>query len=252
MDIKDYLSNKDFWDILCFDTLSSTNDEARRLGFDGAKEGTVISAKNQTNGRGSKGRTWLSADGEGLCFSVITRPNIAVDSVPAITLIAGLSVCTAIRRLTGIDALIKWPNDVVVGRRKICGILSESFASGYDLDFAVTGIGINCDTLCFPGELETIATSVIIESGRRINKARLLAEVLNEFEINYRAFVEDGFETVCEKYKALSAVLGKTVKIIGAQSFEAVAVDIGKGGELIVLEGNAERAVYSGEVSLRF
>ena len=235
-----------------FDTVISTNDEARNIGFDGAKEGTVIVAKKQTGGRGSKGRSWMSADGEGIFCSVITRPDIDFAFVPVITLIAGLSVCRALRRVTKADALIKWPNDIVINGKKICGILSESYTTGVGVDFVVTGIGINCDNKKFEGELESIATSVMIETGEKISKAQLLAQVLNEFEKDYSAFIKYGFEALYDDYKALSAVIGKKVRITGKENYDAEVVDIRKSGELVVRVNGKERDVYANEVSLRF
>ncbi|MBE6008544.1 MAG: biotin--[acetyl-CoA-carboxylase] ligase [Lachnospiraceae bacterium] len=238
--------------IVFFDSVVSTNDEAKNMGFDGAREGSVVVALKQTGGRGSKGRSWLSCDGEGIFCSVITRPKIAFSDVPVITLIAGLSVCRALRKVTKTDALIKWPNDIVINGKKICGILSESYTAGEGMDFVVTGIGINCDNEKFEGELETIATSVMIETGEKINKAYLLAEVLNEFEKDYFAFIKYGFEAMYDEYKALSAVIGKNVRINGAESYYAEAVDIKKSGELVVKADGKERTVYANEVSLRF
>lgn len=233
------------------ETTASTNDDAKEAGFEGAKEGYVIAALNQTNSRGSKGRSWSSKDGEGLYFSFITRPHIDFAMIPAITLITGLSVCKAIRKVTGAEVFIKWPNDIVINGKKLCGILSESYFT--EEPFVVTGVGINCDTEKFEDELIDIATSIKLETGENVDKAYLLAEVLNNFEKNYTAFIENGFEAVYDEYKALSAVLGKKVRIITAEgSFEAEAVDIKKSGELVVKVNGEEKCVYAGEVSLRF
>ncbi len=251
--VKKLLSTEAFGrNIIFFDSLTSTNDEAKNMGFDGAEEGTVVVAKKQTGGRGSKGRSWLSSEGEGIFCSVITRPEIDFTSVAVITLIAGLSVCKALRSVTKMDALIKWANDIVINGKKICGILSESYTSGAAVDFVVTGIGINCDNEKFEGELETIATSVIIETGEKINKAYLLTKVLDEFEKDYSAFIKFGFDALYDEYKALSAVIGKKVKIIGKENYEAEAVDIKKSGELVIRVDGKERDIYANEVSLRF
>ena len=238
-------------DIHIFETTTSTNDDAKEMGFDGAKEGTVIVALNQTKGRGSKGRSWETKKGEGLYFSFITRPKIDFTMIPAITLITGLSVCKAIRKVSGAEVFIKWPNDIIINGKKLCGILSESYFT--EEPFVVTGVGINCDTEIFEEELLDIATSIKLETGRNVDKALLLAEVLNNFEKNYTAFIENGFEAVYDEYKALSAVIGKKVKIITADgSFEAEACDIKKSGELLVKVNGEEKCVYAGEVSLRF
>ncbi len=234
-----------------FDLIGSTNDELRSLAYDGAAEGAAVVALNQTTGRGRNGRSWMSADGEGIYFSVLTRPEIEFSKTPVITLISGLSVCKAIRKITGIDALIKWPNDIVVNGKKLCGILSEADAGIDKVNFVVTGIGINCDTKKFPDDLEEIATSVMIEKEEKIDKAKLLAEILLEFEKNYFGYIKDGFGAFFDEYKALSAVIGKPVKIIGKDTFLAEAVDIQKDGGLVVKSNGKEMVVYSGEVSLR-
>lgn len=235
-----------------YKTISSTNDKLKNLAVSGEKEGTVIAALHQSAGRGRRGRTWTSAEGEGVYFSLLTRPELSIGEASVITLVAGLSVCRVLRDLFGIDALIKWPNDIVCGGKKLCGILSETGAEGYDVSYIVTGIGINTDESAFDGELKDIATSVFMETGKKPNKAEILAEVLNRFENDYNNYIANGFGAVKEEYKALSAVLGRRVRILGAREIEGTAEDICDDGALAVRDDSGKiRQVYSGEVSLR-
>lgn len=236
--------------IHCFDTVSSTNDVLRDIAFKGAGEGTVVCAKNQHSGRGRNGRSWLSPNGKGIYMSILFRPDTDLQKVPSLTLLCGLSVCEAIRK-NGVDALIKWPNDVVINGKKLCGILAEAnFCE--KLNFVVVGIGINCDSVEFDEEIKDIATSMSLESGKETDKAKLLGDILSCIDENYDNFKKFGFKGICEKYKALSAVLGKCVNILGKEAYKALALDINEDGSLVVEKNGEKRTVFSGEVSLRF
>lgn len=236
--------------VFVFDTVSSTNDVLKDVAYEGACEGVVICAENQHSGRGRNGRSWLSADGEGIYMSILFRPHIEFEKVPALTLLCGLSVCEAIRK-NGVDALIKWPNDVVINGKKLCGILAEADFSE-KLNFVVVGIGINCDTVEFDDEIKDIATSMYLESGKKIDKEKILGDVLSCIDENYYDFLKLGFKGICEKYKALSAVLGKCVNILGKEVYTALALDINDDGSLVVEKNGERKTVFSGEVSLRF
>lgn len=236
--------------VFVFDTVSSTNDVLKEAAYEGASEGTVICAKGQFKGRGRNGRSWLSAEGEGIYMSILFRPDIDFQKVPALTLLCGLSVCEAVRK-NGVDAFIKWPNDIVVNGKKLCGILAEADFS-QRLNFVVVGIGINCDNIEFDEEIKAIATSMCLESGKKTDREKLLSDILSCIDKNYDEFKKFGFKGICEKYKALSAVLGKYVNILGKEAYTALAVDINEDGSLVVEKNGERKTVFSGEVSLRF
>ena len=232
--------------------IPSTNDKLKTLAATGEKDGTAVVAVTQSAGRGRRGRIWLSAEDKGVYFSLLVRPEIGLADASAITLVAGLSVCRALNDAFGVKALIKWPNDVTCGGKKICGILSEMGAEGYDISYIVIGIGINTDESHFDGELKDIATSVYMETGAKPDKAAVLAEVLNRFEKYYNIYIKDGFEALKAEYKALSTVIGKRVHVLGVNGFDGVAEDVLNDGALVVRDTDGRlRNVYSGEVSLR-
>ena len=147
--------------VILLESTVSTNDECKSLAFEGEKEGTLVIADEQTGGKGRIGRAWSSPRGEGIWMSLILRPDINPYFVSSITLLAGLSVCKALKNF-GIDAGIKWPNDVWIKGKKVCGILTEMNASADGIDFVVVGIGVNVNTSIFPQELEILPARCIL------------------------------------------------------------------------------------------
>jgi BirA family transcriptional regulator, biotin operon repressor / biotin---[acetyl-CoA-carboxylase] ligase len=173
-----------------FPSIGSTNDVAARLAGDGAPEGTTVAAESQTSGRGRLGRTWFSPQGAGLYVSVVFRPDAggrastggdaaAGPGLPAVlTLACGVALAEAIRETTGLQVEIKWPNDLVVARRKLAGILAEASAQGSALDYVILGFGVNILPVAFPPEVASRATSIEGELGRPIDRGLLLANAL--------------------------------------------------------------------------
>ena len=216
-------------------------------------DGTLFVAEIQTAGKGRLGNAWTSPKGSGIWMSLLLKPDIPPARVPEITLVAGLAVCKGLNRFVEkTPAMIKWPNDIVIGGKKICGILTELSAQIEAVEYVVTGIGINVNIESFEGTLSEKATSVFIETGKTQKRAAIVQAVLLEFETLYTQFLNGGFDAVREEYKQNCVTLGKEVVIIKKQeSMQAEAVDIGSYGELIIKKDGKLLPVNSGEVSVR-
>src|SRR6266403_3522744 len=167
-------------EILVFEETASTNDVVEHLAKSGAREGLVVFAESQTRGRGRRGRAWVSPRGKGLWFSVLLRPTSPTSAASRITVAASVAVARAIRQNCGLDARIKWPNDVMVNGKKLGGVLTELRAEADEILLAILGIGIdvNCQREDFPGELASIATSIELETGSAQDRVALATEVL--------------------------------------------------------------------------
>ena len=210
--LKSLLHNKIIGkNLIVLDSVDSTNDYLKKLGNEGCENGTVVIAREQTKGKGRLGRTWQSKKDDGIAFSVLLRPNAAPSEVSAITPLAGLAVCKAIREYTKLDCVIKWPNDIIVGRKKLVGILTEMSAEFDAVEYVITGIGINVDHTSFPEEIAFKATSLLLETGRHIDKNEFLACVLEHLE---NEFVKNNLEltpTALSEYTDLCATVGRSV-----------------------------------------
>lgn len=239
--------------IIFKDTVTSTNDVIKYIAEKGEKEGTVAVSEIQTAGRGRMGRKWESERGDGLWFSILLRPDIDPRKAPMLTLLAGLCVCRAARRVTGLDVSIKWPNDVIINDKKICGILTEMSTEIQKINYIVVGIGINVNTENFPEELSDVATSLKKEAGKDFSRKELLNEVLKDFEMYYNKYVKYGdFSIFTEEYEKMCNTIGRDINVIGRETYPAKAVGINESGELIVEKENGTREiVFSGEVSVR-
>lgn len=239
--------------ILCFDEIDSTNLEVKRQALDDEKHGLVVVAEEQTKGRGRKGRQWVSPKGTGIWMSLMLKPDLSPSSAPMLTLVAGLAVCEAIQGQTGLEAQIKWPNDIVVQKKKICGILTEMNGEIDHLNYIVLGIGVNVNVEGFPKELEDIATSLKIASGKEVSRVQLLQKILERLEHYYRIFERDGdLQNLIEGYKSHCITYNKEVKVLGPlETMEGIVVDITDQGELILETEEGTKKVVSGEVSVR-
>lgn len=238
--------------IFCYDTIDSTNEEAKRQAVCGAENGSLFLAEKQTGGKGRLGRAWTSPAGSGLWFSILLRPGFLPEQTTSLTLLVGLAVCSAIRKKTGCEAEIKWPNDIVIGSKKVCGILTEMAAEMDRVDYVVAGIGINVNVASFPEELQKKATSLSMETGAAVARAELLREVLKELEFFLERQKTDA-AGVAEQYRALCVSLGRRVGFTrGGTPMAGVAVDISPAGELLVLcDGENVIPVFSGEVTVQ-
>ncbi len=240
-------------EILTFGRVGSTNDIAIALARGGADEGTVVIAEEQTRGRGRLRRRWHSPPGSGLWFSVILKPPLAASDSTKVSLSGALGVARALQECYGVRARLKWPNDVVVGTRKICGILTECEFIEDRVSFVVMGIGLNVLSrqADFAEEIRGIATSLKIEAGLdEIARSRVLADVLNHIAHCYVLLCRNGFESIRTDLLAHSVLIGKVVRVAtGRGHVEGVAHDIDESGALIIRRDNGTlERVIAGDV----
>lgn len=238
------------------ETIGSTNTRARDLAMAGIPHGTVVIADEQREGRGRRGRSWVSPKGAGIWMSVVLRPGFKVAWASRITVIAALSVSEAVYEATGSRPMIKWPNDLIMGNKKVCGILTEIRACDADTDFVIAGIGLNVNTHTdqFPSDLARSATSIYQETGIHIDRNRLIADILNSFETLYENLARpDGFAQFRMRYRDLCITLGRRVRVCSAnEEFEGTAMDItGECTLLVKLDDGTVREILSGDVSVR-
>lgn len=242
-------------EILYFDSIDSTNTYAKKMGEENIKDGTVIIADEQTSGRGRLGRQWMSPKGKGIWMTIILKPHIAPSEASKITLAAAYALCTALDKC-GLDVRIKWPNDIVVNGKKLCGILTEMSADMDIIKYIAVGIGLNANLNAhdFDSAIAATATSIKIEAGESISRKIVVSHILNEFERVYDIFIKEGsIESFLEEYKLRSAVMGKEIRVIyRKEELRGKAVDVTEEGHLIIkLEDGSTREILSGEVSIR-
>lgn len=241
-------------EILSYNKVGSTNTIAYELAEKGLKEGAVIIAEEQSGGKGRHGRSWQSPPKAGIYMSCILRPHIAPNEIPEITLVAAVALAKAIREFTGLDAMIKWPNDILIDGRKVCGILTEMKAEQDRIDFIILGIGINVNS--HSADLPKTGTSLRSASLRhfgrneelsRIDLARKILEAIEEY---YFLLKKKGSGPIIEEWKTLSEMLGSRVKVcLPNRTFEGLAHNIDPDGALVVrLDSGILNKVSSGDV----
>ncbi len=219
------------------DTVESTQSVSARLASEGAPEGTVVTARHQTGGRGRRGHRWWDAPGESLLVSIVLRPPIATARVPQLSLVAGLAVTDALEMVAGVSGRIRWPNDVLVGGWKICGILPEAVSAGEGrLGHVLLGIGINVNQTAFPGELEGRATSLRLVTGRGYAPGLLLPALLEALGRRYREWLAGGFARLRDEWRRRSSTIGERVRT--ADGRDGVAVDVAEDGALLIDTGD--------------
>ena len=255
-EIKNFLNTEYIGkNIIYYNSIGSTNSKAKELAENGQEHGTVIISEEQITGRGRLGRNFLSPKYKGIWMSIILRPNIITQNISKITLIGAAAVQKAIMKM-GIKTSIKWPNDIVLNGKKVCGILTEMSGEIDHINYLVMGIGINVNlekediTL----ELKDVATSIKIESGKHMERKLLLANILNIFEELYIDFVKnDNIEETLEICRRNSTLIGKEIQLINRGKVTiAKAIDISDKGELVVENSSGDvEHIVSGEVSIR-
>lgn len=242
-------------EVLCLRETDSTNDELKRRAMAGAPTGLAVTADTQTGGKGRRGRSFQSLAGKGLYLSVLLRPRVPLEQVSQLTAWTAVAVCRAVEEVSGVVPDIKWPNDVLVGGKKLCGILTELGveAETGSLSYVVVGMGTNLSQTeaDFGPELASIATSLAI-LGRRVTRRELAAALLKELDAMNAAFPQ-GRESYLEEYRRRCVTLGKEVKLVEpAGETHALALDVDGDFALRVrLDSGEERTVSSGEVSVR-
>ena len=244
----------------------STNEEIKRRAAKGAPDGLWVVADKQTNGRGRRGRSWESADEGNVYMSLLLRPPFPCESASMVTLVMALSIAKVIREMTGLNAKIKWPNDIVIGGKKAVGILTELAFDESGSYYLICGVGINVNQRSFPADIEETATSLLTECVSKnaqasenpkvmpIDRRQLTEELKERFEAEYTVFCKTAdMSELKASYEALLVNLNTCVRVLDPKGeYEGIALGINNSGELMVrkTDGSVEQ-VYAGEVSVR-
>lgn len=232
----------------------STNTRAKAFGEAGAPHGTLVVAERQNAGKGRRGRGWSSPEDSNIYMSILLRPQFAPALAPMLTLVMAYSAATALHDAAGIQAQIKWPNDLVLNRKKICGILTEMSAQIDYINYVVIGVGINVNQETFPPEIADTATSLRREAGKGFARAELIAAVMKRFEACYEAFCEAGsLRPFVDGYNRMLVNRGRRVRVLEpGNEYDALSHGIDEKGELQVEREDGRReAIFAGEVSVR-
>ncbi len=234
----------------CLAEVDSTNTEAKRMAIAGAPHGSLCVSEMQTAGKGRLGRVWSAPEGKGLWVSVLLRPNLTPEQAPLITLCVALAMTRAVRETAGLDARIKWPNDLVYAGRKLCGILLEISADPDSIEYIVAGAGVNVREGAYPPDIAHKAAS-LEEFGPPPLRRTLLVHYLAALEDVLDRLEREGFRGIAEEYQARSCTLGQQVRVSGAVEMTGMARAIDETGALLVESDGAVHRVLSGDVSVR-
>lgn len=232
----------------------STNNQAKRLAEEGTVHGTLVVAEQQSAGKGRRGRSWSSPPGTGIFMSLVLKPELKPECASMVTLVAALSVSRALEEVTGLKPMIKWPNDLVLNKKKVTGILTEMSAEPGKIQYIVVGIGINVNMTEFPAELKDMATSLRLEAGRQISREELTAAFLKCFEEDFEQYEKTSdLSLLLEEYNKRLINRGNEVRILdpaGEYSGKALGINE-KGGLMVERENRHIEVITSGEVSVR-
>lgn len=246
------------WDkehIYTYDQVDSTNILAKKMAAEGKPEGTFVIAEEQTKGKGRMGRDWSSPHGKGIWFSFVLRPQIPPVRASEITFVIAVGVMEGIRRYSGREVKIKWPNDILLDQKKLVGILTEISAEIERINYIVAGIGINAnqDIEDFPEEIRSKATSLKLATAKEVNRNRLMALVIEELERIWILYQEEGFSAILRLWEVHNITLGKRVKAISFdKELVGLAEKIDQEGYLIIRDDlGQEHRIVAGDVSLR-
>ncbi|OEF98798.1 biotin--[acetyl-CoA-carboxylase] ligase [Desulfuribacillus alkaliarsenatis] len=235
-------------------SIDSTNISAKFLAEQGAKEGTVVSAEEQTKGKGRLGRLWQSPVGQGLYFSIIVRPQIPVYLAPQITLVVASVIAKVLNEKYNLHAVIKWPNDILVDSKKLAGILVEMSSDIDRINYAVLGIGINVnnpEAAFTKTDTKYQPTSMFNELKTKINRSELLTTLLAELEIAYHTFIESGFNTFKPIWESYAFSINKQIQVTTAnQSLTGTLTGIDESGALLLEINGEKHTIHSGEIIL--
>lgn len=237
-----------------YEETGSTNEDIKQLAEADAVNGTLVVADMQTAGRGRRGREWISPKGESVYMSLLLRPKCMPDKASALTLVMALAVLDAIEELQPGSSGIKWPNDIVMSGKKVCGILTEMSVEKNSVCYVVIGVGINANQSSFEEEIANTATSIFMELGKEIDRAKLIGRVMHYFEQAYVEFEKTWDLTgLVDKYNQYLLNKDRQVRVLDPHGeYEGVALGINTQGELLVRKQDGELVeVYAGEVSVR-
>lgn len=236
------------------DSVDSTQKVAQKLAYENAEEGTVVIAEEQTAGRGRMDRKWHSPKYTGIWMSMILRPSLPIPKAPQLTLIAAVSVVQAIEEVTGLLPEIKWPNDILIGGKKVTGILTELQAEADRINFILIGIGINVNTRKeeFPQELDATASSLAIEKGEAVDRERLIRIVLEKLEKLYLLYLDKGFLPIKLLWESYAISIGKriTARTLSGE-IKGKAIGITEDGVLLIeTESGKIQPIYSADIHI--
>ncbi len=236
-----------------FDTCESTQFIAHKEAQSGAPDGTVIISEEQTSGKGRMSRPWASAAQKGIWMSIILRPKLTPQQAPQMTLVAAVAVTRAIQEVTGIEPSIKWPNDILVDGKKVTGILTELQADPDRIKAVILGIGMNVNQTDFPSDLETIATSLKMILGKSVNRAQLIAKILQFLEQYTKLYETEGFVPIKLLWESYSNTAGRRIRAVMLnETIEGTALGISNDGMLeLKLDDGTVRGIYSADIELR-
>jgi BirA family biotin operon repressor/biotin-[acetyl-CoA-carboxylase] ligase len=240
--------------IICLKETDSTNTRAKELAAQGAPEGTLVIAEKQTKGRGRKGRNWFSPPGGGIYFSLILRPAMPPGETPRITLMTAVVLAETLISLVKLNLRIKWPNDILVNRKKLAGILTEISADMDAVNYIIVGLGLNVNNLFenSPQDIKKKATSILIETGNRVPRIKFIQNYLKLYEQYYDMFKKNDFEPIMNRWRELADIIGKQIRVdvIGKTHIGEV-MDVDNDGVLILKDdqGRLQR-IFSGDVTL--
>ncbi|WP_034621519.1 biotin--[acetyl-CoA-carboxylase] ligase [Desulfovermiculus halophilus] len=241
-------------EIIYLDRTESTNLVARKSAEGGAPEGFLVVAEEQTQGRGRRSRIWHSPSGGGIFMSFVLRPTLPPNETPVITLVTAVALAEAVQNRTGLTPHIKWPNDILIGRRKLAGILTETSAHPDAVDYVVVGVGINVNkpSSMFPAEIAGLATSVYEETGKKIQRVELAADFLFEFEKNYELFKNQRIEHIIQRWREFADIVGKKVKVdVLGKIYQGEVVAVEDNGVLVVQDKQGgEHRLVSGDLEV--
>lgn len=241
-------------ELICYKETGSTNNDVKKVAEEGAKEGLVIVADMQNGGRGRRGRVWQTPSGTSIAVSFLLRPDIRPENASMLTLVSAVAVARTINEIIPDACTIKWPNDVLLHNKKVCGILTEMAAEPEVIHYVIPGIGINVNQESFPEDIRDIATSILIETGAKYNRSALVARLLEIFEEEYALFLEtQDLTRILPTYHSMLANKDKEVRVLDPKGeFNGIARGIDRLGQLQVeLETGKIVSVYAGEVSVR-
>ncbi|MDP4120648.1 MAG: biotin--[acetyl-CoA-carboxylase] ligase [Bacillota bacterium] len=250
LEIAEYLHTKTLGKrIISLSEVDSTNRYLKKSALEGAEHGLAVISEMQTDGKGRLQRNWQSNQGIGIYLSVLLRPYVPPSDIAAVTQLSGLAVCKAINGFADVNAKIKWPNDILINGKKVCGILTETSSQADMVDFIVIGIGINVNNEFFGDDLSEKATSLFLSTGQKQNRAKLAATILNKLE----QMLANGFllnDDSLLEYKSLCSTINQNVlAVCGNETISGKAVDINSRGELILLQGKEMRCISCGEIN---
>jgi len=237
-----------------FSQTGSTNDDAYFLGVKGLPEGTVVLADSQTKGKGRMSRVWHSPAGSNIYTSIVLRPSLQPAEAPQISLVAGVAVAELLEGYCSGRVELKWPNDVLVGGRKICGILAQMKTVGQDVDFVVVGIGVNVNIRPnqFPPEILETAASLSCDAGREFNRHDLIINLYENFAKWYKKLLQNGFAAIKERWLDLAPMIGQDIQIIFQnETIMGKALDLAEDGSLIILTpDNNKLKISAGDATI--